>query len=84
VRERFGGEVGGTPRAGGGVRYPACPSMREDAILHRVDARRFRLWERDGGVASGGDAQAVGGSRRGVFCKITTIQTRDTDALYVP
>jgi hypothetical protein len=37
-----------------------CPS-----VLHR-----FRLWERDGGVASGGDVRPIGWSKQGDFCKI--------------
>jgi hypothetical protein len=74
VRERFGGEVGGTPRAGGGMRDPTCPSMREDTILHRVDAHRFRF----------GNGTGASPPEATPFCKITTIQTRDTDALYAP
>ncbi|CAN6313544.1 unnamed protein product [Urochloa humidicola] len=62
ARESFGGE-------GGGTRDPACCGDRRRRLLQRVYARPFRLWERDGGVASEGDAHPVDRSRKGVFCK---------------
>jgi hypothetical protein len=78
--ERIG--VGRWRRAGGGVRDPGCNDDWRRCVLQCVVARRFHLWEREGGVASRGDARAVGGRAQGAFHKIVVLQTRYTHVLY--
>lgn len=83
--ERIGGEEGGAPRAGeGSTRDWVCAAMRDDTVLQRVDGRRFRLWERDGSVASGGDTRAVCIRWRDGFRKMSGLQTKRIDGLYMP
>jgi hypothetical protein len=73
------GEDVHTVGEGGGAWDPAHHGDVRRRRLQRVLGRRLRPWERDGG-----DARAVGLSRKGGFCKVATIQTPLADALYVP
>jgi hypothetical protein len=85
ARERIGGEGGGAPRAGeGSTRDWVCAAMRDDTVLQRVDGRRFCLWEWDRSVASGGDTRAVCIRWRGGFRKMSSLQTKRIDGLYMP
>jgi hypothetical protein len=60
-----GGENACAVKVGGGTRDLARRGDARQHLLQRILGRRFLLRERDGGVASGSDAQAVGLDRRG-------------------
>jgi hypothetical protein len=52
------------------ARDPSPPSPREDEAVQRMASRRLGLRQRDGGVASPGNAKPVGMQTRVLFAKL--------------